>query len=66
MTAATIMSRQLSWAAGHDESKKSALQLYTMRNDMKRDFDGTLAKVAAIGYREVEFAGYYDHYAPRG
>ncbi len=26
---------------------------------MKDDFDGTLAKVAAIGYREVEFAGYF-------
>ena len=28
---------------------------------MKADFDGTLAKVAAIGYKEVEFAGYFDH-----
>ncbi len=26
---------------------------------MQQDFDGTLAKVAAIGYREVEFAGYF-------
>jgi len=26
---------------------------------MKDDFDGTLAKVAAIGDREVEFAGYF-------
>ena len=36
------------------------LQLYTVRNQLKADFDGTLAKVAAIGYKEVEFAGYYD------
>jgi sugar phosphate isomerase/epimerase len=28
---------------------------------MKQDFEGTLAKVAEIGYREVEFAGYFDH-----
>ena len=28
---------------------------------MKQDFDGTLAKVAAVGYKEVEFAGYFDH-----
>jgi sugar phosphate isomerase/epimerase len=35
------------------------LQLYTVRSLMKRDFDGTLAKVAAIGYEEVEFAGYF-------
>jgi sugar phosphate isomerase/epimerase len=27
---------------------------------MKQDFEGTLAKVAQAGYREVEFAGYFD------
>ncbi len=36
------------------------LQLYTVRDAMKQDFEGTLAKVAKIGYREVEFAGYFD------
>src|SRR5690606_25364172 len=36
------------------------LQLYTVRREMGRDFDATLAAVAEIGYREVEFAGYYD------
>ena len=35
------------------------LQLYTVRSLMQRDFDGTLARVADIGYREVEFAGYF-------
>ena len=35
------------------------LQLYTVRSEMQRDFEGTLARVAAIGYREVEFAGYF-------
>jgi sugar phosphate isomerase/epimerase len=35
-------------------------QLYTVRDAMQKDFDGTLAKVAAIGYKEVEFAGYFD------
>jgi sugar phosphate isomerase/epimerase len=28
---------------------------------MKTDFEGTIAKVAATGYKEVEFAGYFDH-----
>jgi sugar phosphate isomerase/epimerase len=28
---------------------------------MKSDFEGTIAKVAATGYKEVEFAGYFDH-----
>jgi len=27
---------------------------------LKQDFEGTLARVAKIGYREVEFAGYFD------
>jgi sugar phosphate isomerase/epimerase len=35
------------------------LQLYTVRTLLERDFEGTLAGVAAIGYREVEFAGYH-------
>lgn len=37
------------------------LQLYTVRAAMKQDLEGTLAQVAAIGYREVEFAGYFGH-----
>ena len=36
------------------------LQLYTLREDMKNDFAGTLQKVAAIGYGFVELAGYGD------
>ena len=36
------------------------LQLYTLRDEMKRDMAATLARVASIGYKEVEFAGYFD------
>jgi sugar phosphate isomerase/epimerase len=39
--------------------KKVGLQLYTVRDLMKADLPGTLRKVAQIGYKEVEFAGYY-------
>jgi sugar phosphate isomerase/epimerase len=35
------------------------VQLYTVRRDLARDFDGTLSRIAEIGYREVEFAGYH-------
>jgi sugar phosphate isomerase/epimerase len=35
------------------------LQLYTVRGQLAADFDGTLARVAALGFREVEFAGYH-------
>jgi sugar phosphate isomerase/epimerase len=37
------------------------LQLYTVRDVLERDFEGTLARVAGIGYKEVEFAGYFNH-----
>ena len=35
------------------------LQLYSVRDLMKADVAGTLAKVAAIGFKEVEFAGLF-------
>ncbi len=39
------------------------LQLYSVRELLPKDFDGTLAKLAAAGYTEVEAAGYYDRTA---
>ena len=39
---------------------KIGLQLYTVRELLKEDFEGTLSAVADIGYREVEFAGWYE------
>ena len=36
------------------------IQLYTVRDDMKKDPEGTLKKLAAIGYKYVEAAGYAD------
>jgi sugar phosphate isomerase/epimerase len=47
-------------AATHEISKVG-LQLYTVRDAMKKDFSGTIARVASVGYKEVEFAGYFDH-----
>lgn len=35
------------------------LQLYSVRDDLAKDFEGTLKKVADMGYEYVEFAGYY-------
>lgn len=35
------------------------LQLYTLRALTTKDLEGTIARVAEIGYREVEFAGYF-------
>lgn len=36
------------------------LQLYTVRRPMDQDVEGTIAAVAAIGYREVELAGLHN------
>jgi sugar phosphate isomerase/epimerase len=36
------------------------LQLYTVREEMEKSFEDTLREVAAIGYKEVEFAGYFN------
>lgn len=35
-----------------------AVQLYTLREETEKDFVGTLKKVAELGYKGVEFAGY--------
>lgn len=35
------------------------IQLYSVRDDLADDFEGTLRKVKEIGYDYVEFAGYY-------
>ena len=40
--------------------RKIGVQLYTVRDQMKQSVDVTLARVAGIGYQEVEFAGYFD------
>ena len=47
------------FAPPRDKLALIGLGLYTVRNELERDFAGTLRQVAAIGYREVEFAGYY-------
>lgn len=61
LTAAAVLAPRQMWASESNRIQKIGVQLYTVRDEMKRDFDGTIAKVAAIGYREVEFAGYFDH-----
>src|SRR6266702_2227950 len=34
------------------------LQLYSVREQLKTDFDGTLAELGKLGYQEVESAGF--------
>ena len=37
------------------------VQLYSVRDRLEKDFTGTLEGVAKIGFKEVEFAGYFNH-----
>jgi len=36
------------------------LQLYSVREQLPKDFDGTLAKLSALGIKEAEAAGYFN------
>ena len=59
MMAGTMTPFSLSLAQGR-RVERPGLQLYTLRADMSRDFEGTLARVAELGYKEMEFAGYFN------
>ena len=41
-----------------------AVQLYSIRQIAQKDLAGVLAQVAKLGFKGVEFAGYYGHEAP--
>lgn len=38
-----------------------AVQVYSVRHEAEADLPGTLAKIKAMGYEGVEFAGWYGH-----
>lgn len=41
------------------------IQLYSLRDMAKNDLEGALQTVAALGYRSVEFAGFFGHPAQK-
>ncbi|MBV9342928.1 MAG: sugar phosphate isomerase/epimerase [Acidobacteria bacterium] len=55
---AMALARVSGWAAESHHIEKIGVQLYTVRDLLSKDFEGTLREVARIGYKEVEFAGY--------
>jgi len=62
VAAAALYAARPSWAAETTHQiKRVGLQLYTVRSEMPKDFEGTIAKVAETGYKELEFAGYFKH-----
>ncbi len=52
----------VAWRPGAAQLRmdRIGLQLYTVRTEMAKDVDATLARVREIGYTEVEFAGYFN------
>jgi sugar phosphate isomerase/epimerase len=58
--AGVVVASGMAHASQSRRIERLGMQLYTVRAEMAKDFDGTLARVAALGFREVEFAGYFD------
>lgn len=59
VAAAALAAGRRAYAA--DATPQISLQLYSVRNDCGKDFDGTLEKVAKMGFAGVEFAGYHSY-----
>jgi sugar phosphate isomerase/epimerase len=57
-TLGDIVAAQSGWQS------RVGLELYTVRDLMATDFEGVLAKIAAIGYKEIEPANGYNNMAP--
>jgi len=47
--------------AGRRKIKAIGIQLYTLRRPAAADLGGILSQLARIGYKEIEFAGFYNH-----
>ena len=61
-TAATgVVAASGTAAAADAPARVAGIQLYTVRGSMAEDVGTTLKAIAGIGYREVEFAGYFGH-----
>lgn len=60
---AALLGAACSRVGGSSESaqrlERIGVQLYTVRDDLARDFEGTLSRIAELGYHELEFAGYH-------
>ncbi len=61
--AALPLPYRLARDAGGTRLDRIGVQLYTVRDAIERDLEGTLARIARIGYQEVEFASYADQTA---
>ncbi len=61
VTTAALSAAALRTARANAFGLPLGLQLYSVRDQLQADYAGTLKQVAALGYREVESAGFYKH-----
>jgi sugar phosphate isomerase/epimerase len=60
-TTTAVLASRFSWAAAERRIQKIGLELYTVRDALNKDFEGTIARVAKVGYKEVELAQFFAH-----
>ena len=48
--------------AGAPAAPRIGVQLWSVKDEIKHDFEGTLAKLAALGFQGVEFAGEFGRF----
>ena len=60
LAAAALSPRAAQALFRRDKLDRIGVELYTVRSEMVKDVGATLARVAQIGYHEVEFAGYFN------
>ncbi len=59
LSAATLAATRL--ARAYPLGLPLGMQLYSVRKVLPTDYAGTLKQIGALGYKEVEAAGFYDH-----
>ena len=57
---AAVASQRAEWLRASALGLPLGLQLYSVREQLPKDYLGTLKQIAALGYKEVEAAGFYD------
>jgi sugar phosphate isomerase/epimerase len=65
VSAGALAASDLMAQTGPDWKKQMGLELYTVRDLLPKDYEGILAKVAEIGYKEVEPADPYNKLEPK-
>lgn len=62
-TRLAVAAALLAAGAAHAETNpRIGLQLWSVKDEIKQDFEGTLTKIAGLGFQGVEFAGEFGPY----